>query len=223
MATTTKLTLHNHQKDSVSDIVIKPWGREYCAYRNAEVAIWALEIEKGKATSLHCHPKKNTALIVLQGEVELSFIRDAYPHRLIGLDKINIFRGRFHRTRAVSDNVVLLEVEAPDDKRDILRIDDDYNRVNKPIEEATQPLDHNCLQIVRSGDVVHQFAKCRLGVITLTNPCVLKKNDVLVTLSGGLNHGLVPPGDAIDGETLARFSCSFGRLPNTTFLQIWKI
>lgn len=208
------------------DIVHKPWGREYCCYRNAEVAIWVLEIRKGEATSLHCHPKKNTALIVLRGEIELSFIRDAYPHRLVGLDKINIFRGRFHRTRAVSDGVVLLEVEAPDDKRDIVRLEDDHDRIDKPLEEATAPLDVSCLQIKDDG-FSQQFAKCEFGIFKLSRFLDLNEDQsrigVFVTLSGGLEHGLVPPGDAIDGATLVRFAKSFKLLPDTSFLQIWKL
>ena len=209
-------------------IVIKPWGFEYCAYRNAEVAIWVLEIEQGKATSLHCHPHKNTALIVLRGEIELSFIHDAHPHRLYGLNKINIFRGRFHRTRAVSNNVVLLEVEAPDDKRDILRLDDEYGRVDTPLEEATAPLGVSCLQIKsdKDNDSDHHFAGCFMYTNTKYTLFPFEgvwcsKNTIFVTLTGGLEHGLVPPGDAIDGKTLARFAKTFGLLPNTTFLQIW--
>ncbi len=207
-----------------NQIVIKPWGREYLSFRNAEVAIWTLHIEKGKATSLHCHPKKNTALIILHGEIELSFIRDAYPHRFYGLDKINIFRGRFHRTRAVSDGVVLLEVEAPDDKRDIVRLEDDYGRTADPIEEATQPLDKSCLQLL-NYDYLKHFAECSISVMW---PSTRQKippdigQHIYVTLSGGLERGLVPPGDAIDGRTLSRFTQSFKPVEGTSFLHIWK-
>lgn len=204
-------------------VVIKPWGREYLAYRNEEVAIWVLEIEKGKATSLHCHPRKNTALIILRGEVEISFIRDAFPHRFYGLDKINIFRGRFHRTRAVSDGVVLLEAEAPDDKRDIVRLEDDYGRAADPIEEATLPLDKNCLQLVDHDRLKH-FAGCSISTIYVsTRKEILPESGchIYVTLSGGLERGLVPAGDAIDGNTLSRFTRSFKPVDGTTFLHIW--
>ena len=206
-----------------NQIVIKPWGFEYKCFSNDEVAIWVLEIDKGKATSLHCHPRKNTALIILQGVIELSFIRDATPHRFRGLDKINIFRGRFHRTKAVSDGVVLLEVEAPDDKRDIVRLEDDYNRVADPIEEATIPLDNSCLQIQDSLFGNH-YANCLMEIIhpKTTIPQTTGQH-VFVTLSGGLEHGLVPVGDAIDGLTFARFTQSFKPVPGTSFLHIWKM
>jgi hypothetical protein len=60
------------------DIVVqKPWGYEYLIYETPEVALWLLYIEQGKGTSLHCHPKKTTGLILLEGEAELGFIADS--------------------------------------------------------------------------------------------------------------------------------------------------
>lgn len=207
-----------------SHIVRKPWGREYLCYRNAEVAIWVLEIDHLAATSLHCHPKKNTALIVLRGEIELSLIRGA-PKRFTGLDKINIFRGRFHRTRAVSDGVVLLEVETPDDKRDLVRLEDSYGRARLPIEKATEPQNLDCLQIENKHLTVQQFAGCGLYIIGVSSSGQLLDYDervIFVTLSGGLEHGLLPPGDAVDGATMGRFAQAFAPLLGTSFLQIWK-
>ena len=55
--------------------VKKPWGSEYLIYQNNDVAIWLLHIIKERHTSLHCHPKKKTGLILLTGKasVELGF------------------------------------------------------------------------------------------------------------------------------------------------------
>ena len=39
--------------DYTDVIVKKPWGKEYLCYRNNEVAIWYLHIEKDKQTSMH--------------------------------------------------------------------------------------------------------------------------------------------------------------------------
>ena len=210
----------------MNHIVRKPWGQEYKCFSNEHVAIWVLEINKGEATSLHCHPNKNTALILLRGVVELSFIRDTIPHRFRGLDKINIFRGRFHRTRAVSDGVVLLEVEAPDDKRDIVRLEDDYGRADNPIEDATEPLNDTCLQITGVDFTTFaEFADCTLWVRYASPVSEFPEQSgqhIYVTLSGGLEQGLVPPGDAIDGITLSRLTRDFKPVPGTSFLHIWK-
>ena len=203
---------------STPAIIRKPWGREYLCFRNEHVGIWALHITAGARTSMHAHPKKNTALVVLSGAVELSFIRGE-PRRMVGLDKINIFRGRFHRTRAISD-AVLLEVEAPDDKRDIVRLDDDYGRAALPLEEPTEARDESCLQIDWRPVV---FAGCALQVLDpLPDPASFSEmyGHVFITLQGGLARGLVPAGDAIDGATLSRLASQFPPLPGSQFLRI---
>lgn len=218
----------------MNSTIRKPWGHEYCAYRNAEVAIWVLEIRQGEATSLHAHPRKNTALIVLRGTVELSFIRGE-PLRLVGLDKINVFRGRFHRTRALTNDVVLLEVETPDAKLDIVRLADDYGRVGEQIESETTQMKEECLMINSDGND-QVFAGCALRVITLGEEIGMfftfvkryalvgfDEQDVFVTLTGGLDHGLLPPGDAIDGESMGRLARAFNPLPGSTFLQIQRL
>ena len=55
------------------NIVKKPWGYEYLVYENDDVGLWFLYISKDQSTSTHCHPKKTTGLVVLDGEAELSF------------------------------------------------------------------------------------------------------------------------------------------------------
>lgn len=202
-------------------LVNKPWGREYACYANDHVAVWILEIEKGKATSLHCHRHKNTALIVLQGEVELHFIHGA-PMRMKGLSKINIFRGRFHRSRAVSSNVVMMEVETPDDKGDLLRLEDEYGREEKPIERATKFLEGG---LHLRDNPQHVFAGCELRMMEVNAAGQLMGYDedtIFVTLGGGLTYDLLPPGDAIDGKSLERIVRVFGPLPFSLFLQIQK-
>ena len=80
---------------------------------------------------MHCHPTKNTGLVVLQGEIELSFIRNKML--LTRLDKIHIFRARFHSSAAISD-AFLFEVESPEDKEDLIRLDDNYGREEQGYE-----------------------------------------------------------------------------------------
>ena len=205
-------------------VVRKPWGREYLCYRNEALAIWALNIASGRATSLHCHPHKNTALIVLDGRVEIEFIRGT-PLRMAGLDKINVFRGRFHRTRAVYGDATLLEVEAPDDKRDIVRLEDDYGRVGLPIEgpESEEGRRQDCTMISDGGGTL--FSECSMRVIRpliMDDLRTFRAEHILVTLRGGLSDGLLPPGDAVDGETLARMAQAFAPIPGTQMLLIWR-
>jgi len=48
-------------------IVKKPWGYEYLAFENEYVAIWILHIIRKRKTSMHCHPRKKTGLILQAG------------------------------------------------------------------------------------------------------------------------------------------------------------
>ena len=50
------------------NVVKKPWGYEYLAYENENVALWFLHIKHTHSTSLHCHPKKTTGLVLLDGK-----------------------------------------------------------------------------------------------------------------------------------------------------------
>ena len=134
-------------------VVNKPWGYEYLCYQNEVLAIWLLYIEKGHKTSLHCHPNKNTGLVLLEGEAEISFLRGV-PIIIKALEKIHIFKSRFHSTKAISDNgIFLLEVESPEDKNDLVRLDDSYGRKDMPYEgsEFESPKDSSCIWIDEPG------------------------------------------------------------------------
>ncbi len=210
----------------MTGIIRKPWGREYCAYRNEHVAIWVLEIRKGEATSLHAHPGKSTALVLLRGAARLELLRGD-PISWYGLSKINIFHGRFHRTRSLADNTVLLEIESPDDKRNIVRLDDAYGRECRPIEDATESLISECLCLSGEGPAIH-FAGCSLWTfVPMSQEELVWRSDahdsILVTLRGGLEHGLVPPGEAIDSQSMARLASKFPPVPSAVFLQIRRI
>ena len=81
-------------------VVNKPWGYEYLAYQNKDVALWLLFIKFEHETSLHCHPNKDTGLIVLDGKVNVSFLNDVFY--LDSGRKIMIRKGLFHSTKTLS-------------------------------------------------------------------------------------------------------------------------
>ena len=109
-------------------VVNKPWGYEYLAYENEHVGLWFLHIEKDQQTSFHCHPKKDTGLIVLDGSVDVSFFNDI--NRLVSGRKIMIRKGLFHSTKAISEGGAnIFEIETPKIKHDLVRLEDKYGRV----------------------------------------------------------------------------------------------
>ena len=84
----------NFVRMSHVDVVVnKPWGHEYLAYENEHVGLWYLFIKKGERTSLHCHPKKNTGLVLLKGNVKTSFLNGSIE--MSSLNKTMIRRGLF--------------------------------------------------------------------------------------------------------------------------------
>src|SRR5438094_853367 len=114
-------------------VVQKPWGYEYLLYENGTVGVWFLKLKEGAKTSMHCHPNKKTGLIVLEGEAELSFLNDSTT--LKPVSKMMIREGLFHSTRAKSaGGITMIEVETPCDKENLVRLDDEYGREEKPYE-----------------------------------------------------------------------------------------
>ena len=52
-------------------VVQKPWGNEYVVYSNKNISITLLNIKRNNSTSLHCHSKKKTGFIILEGEANI--------------------------------------------------------------------------------------------------------------------------------------------------------
>ncbi len=125
--------------DFEKKVVPKPWGHEYLMFRTPTVEVWHLFIKHSKATSLHCHPNKKTALIVLSGEVEMTDLQGVHHLKTPGGAIIDA--GAFHQTRAISpEGAHVIEVETPPDKNDLIRLRDEARREHKAYEgsEMTQ-------------------------------------------------------------------------------------
>ena len=216
------------------DIVVKkPWGKEYLIYQNKNLGIWYLHIEKGQQTSMHCHPKKNTGLVVLDGTTEVSFLKNKIS--LKGVDKIMIFRGRFHSTKALSDGGAhIIEVEAPQDKHDLVRLNDAYGREGKPYEgrsEETQKTD-DCLWLEDPKDgneSTYLFNNCVIKIEKIDDKdklCDRKYEESIIFLDGGVisdsGDYIIQPGDVIAGHTLNRLVPHFDITDEASIMSIHK-
>lgn len=109
-------------------VVLKPWGYEFLVFENNETSVWLLYLKKGNSTSMHCHLKKKTSLIVLSGKaMSNTFLSRNY---LKGGDAVIIEKGVFHFTKVLTDDgLFLLEIENPPNKTDLIRLEDRYGRV----------------------------------------------------------------------------------------------
>lgn len=137
-------------RDYSNIIVKKPWGYEYLALDNAQVAIWVLQIARKRRTSMHCHPAKTTGLIVLSGHVQCGGLSRRFE--LGQLDAVVIDKGCFHSTEAISespiippseDGVWVMEIEAPSNKTDLIRANDTYGRAGTAYEGSDSMVDYS--------------------------------------------------------------------------------
>tara|TARA_R110000868_G_scaffold65454_2_gene195793 strand:+ start:168 stop:824 length:657 start_codon:yes stop_codon:yes gene_type:complete len=215
-----------------SDVIVKkPWGMEYLCYRNSNVAIWFLHIEEGKETSMHCHPNKNTGFVLLKGKTELSFLRNTI--KLKALDKIHIFRSRFHSTKAISKGgAFILEVETPEDKHDLVRLEDKYGRTGEQYEGTKHHFEKTdeCIWIEEANNKSKpvEVFNCQIRHIKPVKRSLMngKEEDLYIITNGGIcthtNQIIVWPGDVIDGHTLSRLLKAFYLEPTTTMISITK-
>lgn len=116
-------------------IVLKPWGHEYLWYQNASVAVWMLYLKPGHATSFHCHLRKRTSLIVLDGKVVCSTFE--HRHNLSPLEAVVLEPCVFHTSEATSERGAhLIEIETPPLKSDLVRLKDQFGRAGTGYETA---------------------------------------------------------------------------------------
>ena len=194
-------------------IVKKPWGYEYPAFENDEVGIWILHIKNGESTSLHCHPNKETGLIVLQGVVAIDFMN----HRIIKRieEKTMLRRGLFHKSTAINGDAVMLEIESPNNKTDLVRLEDKYNR-NSDYEKASEK--ESELDLSKSS----KYNLSEFGYHKITNKKEVKWAKMFIFTKGGLRHGkdmIVKAGDVLDYDTFKRLLDRFD-LIETEYITI---
>lgn len=147
--------------DFTTLVVDKPWGHEYLMYRNPFAQVWSLFIKNNEITSMHCHPNKKTALVLLGGEAVFSTLNTSI--RLKAFDSVIIEEGVFHSTRTVmAQGARMLEIETPPLKYDLIRLKDEYGRAGTFYEgKDKMRVDRNGYlrfsQLANSGFVEKEF------------------------------------------------------------------
>ena len=174
-------------------IVSKPWGFEYLVYESPEMALWLLHIKGGHSTSLHCHPTKTTGFLLLSGRASLEFIADSKV--IEAPNKEMIRRGLFHRTRALSEEGIwVLEAENPNDKEDLVRLDDAYGRGALGYESGDSLRERGAgelwIETATTGPTLFEHEHFTFLVerpASLQYFSDLPEDDLLMFLSGGLS------------------------------------
>jgi len=142
-------------------VVRKPWGYEYLTYQSKKVAVWILCLKKGQQTSMHAHPKKRTSLVVLDGEVTCKSLNQTRKKKTG--EAVIIEKKVFHQTSNNSNkDSIIMEIETPNDKGDLIRLADKYGRAGKGYEKADKfdvNLTNYNYMTLKSQDVLYNFTK----------------------------------------------------------------
>ena len=188
-----------------------------------------LYIKHTHATSLHCHPKKTTGLVLLDGGAEVSFFNNSF--KLTPGGKIMIRKGLFHTTRAMDKKgAFVFEIETPVDKQDLVRFRDSYGREGKPYEDSTHesPKAEDCLWI-SEDEKDYQFANCTLSVKNITDISDIFEIDPqynVMFLRGGLQadykQNVSSPGDVVAAGVLHTLAEQFTEVDPETLIMIIK-
>lgn len=186
-------------------MVIKPWGKEYLIH-DSNVAVWVLHINDGHRTSFHCHPEKETRLLVLKGSVKVSWL-DGSSVMLSQSQKVRLGKRQFHRSKALYDSIVI-ETEYPNKKSDIVRLFDDYGRSDQ-IEDDRSVCDPKI-----PGVRIDHYAGDLSEIV----------DGDYIFLSGGImsqDKFLVAPGDILSAIELRKLS-GFKRLNSRCLLVSYE-
>jgi len=190
-----KSYISNEQPLSYKGIVVpKPWGGEFLFFEDSHIAAWFLSIDKGHSTSMHCHPNKRTVLIILSG---IALGRTLHGSSVLHPGKIVIYEpGVFHSTKGITQ-IEMAEIESPNKKDDLLRLEDQYGREKMGYEDKktmspigehfylddTNPVyaqQHYCISIgdkIKCGEI-NVIGNNQDGLVP--NSCMLEDKDIVI-------------------------------------------
>jgi mannose-6-phosphate isomerase-like protein (cupin superfamily) len=124
----------------LQEMIPKPWGQEYRVYADDFLDVWHLQINPGHATSMHAHPRKTTYLLCLSGQGRTTTL--AGQIEVTRGTVLRIGRGAFHTTEntGVDEPLMIVEVETPRNKYDLVRLRDGYQRAGTGYEQRATNL-----------------------------------------------------------------------------------
>ena len=178
--------------------------------------------------------KKKTGLILIKGsaEIDIGFYEKI---KIKAPAKIMIRPGLFHATKSTSkQGSILIELETPVDKNDLVRFQDQYGRSHKPYESKKQMTKLPKEKILfKNPDKIktqkYNFSETTAILKTiksLNNLKSFKKKDIIAVLNGGLvdrkNRYVLSPGDIVRVDTIKKLASEFNIKDRLTFLRIRK-
>ena len=106
----------------------RPWGKFEKYIENEKCTVKILYLNPNQQTSLQYHHKRDERWKLIKGSIIIYLNDDEY--RLAENDSFYICRGSKHRIVNLEGTSVILEISTGEfDENDIVRLEDDYNRV----------------------------------------------------------------------------------------------
>ena len=107
------------------NLINKPWGHEEIIH-NDKYVVKKLLMKKDCRCSLQYHEYKTETIIVLSGVLTIEL--EGETLNLKEKETITIFPYQKHRMSALKNDCLYLEAST-NELEDVIRIDDDYNRI----------------------------------------------------------------------------------------------
>jgi mannose-6-phosphate isomerase-like protein (cupin superfamily) len=209
------LSLQAEQFDSethgyLDDVIPKPWGYEFRVYADDLYDVWKLCLSPGQGTSVHCHPRKETALLCLAGFGRMRLLDREQP--VAAGNVVLLGKGVFHGTENTGqDNLHLVEVEVPRNKFDLVRLRDRYGRQGTQYETERMEADallrsghltpHSKFRAAVRRDAFRFGIRAGLDLVTRPDPHLLFA--VSLSVGNALDHTITVHRASIVGRAVA--------------------
>ncbi len=218
-------------------LVIKPWGSEYVIYQDKNaLAITLLKINFKDQTSLHCHPKKKTGFILLDGSAEIQLGLWKSETKLFkSPSKLMIRAGLFHSIKCASKRgLIALEFETPVKKNDLVRYQDYYGRSLKPYEGKNFIKNLGKKDIIFRSIKANPLQKYKIGKVNVklktyksfSNIINQKNKTIFAVIDGAVtdnkNRNILSKGDIIKTGTFIKLSKKFKIKNKLVLLSVSK-
>lgn len=101
--------------------VKKVWGKEVWLVNNSKYCGKLLHLDKGAASSLHYHPKKQETFYALSGQTGLHIAGKDHMLNPSSRPK-TIYPGQAHQFIGFSEGIVILEISTHHEEGDVVRL-----------------------------------------------------------------------------------------------------
>lgn len=224
----------SNEKIYDKNVVKKPWGFEYVIYRNKDLCITYLNINKQKKTSLHNHIKKKTGFLVLSGVAHIQLgLYKSQIKKYISPNKVMIRPGLFHQifNKSKSKDLIALEFESPTGKQDLIRFEDIYGRSKKKYEGSSSFKDIKKPLVLKS---LNKFKsqKFKVGSIKVnfksSKKLKLSNNQSTIyslidgKIVNNFNKSVLPLGDLIKTGTIKKLLNKFKIKSQIKYIEVFK-